>query len=749
MTKIFINIFAHQLTLLMKRIFTISLGLAILSSASLSILAAPPAVQSFDLTRFQYKAKNTAAFKGERVERINRINSLMYPLQTPAFAAEEPEYQPNVSFGPANNIGDLDGPNGEPWYYTAFYEYEVIPADYDNGIWFDDYILRSFRYDIYDTEANLVGSIKDIMRYEEDEERAVYYDLTPFVSRNFFNTSDDIELGVGFGVNSRTPGNNHYRTLIYSIGGPKDANGNDEPIMVFPELISDVAEGPASADGRDNFYIAFSNDVILPEEEEGADGSEPDSYWDYLTRQALTVNIMGRAENNEGPSLIHTQTIPLINLPGDQEGSPFMFNLNHDGKLYYLFNYLQKPLWERYDDPFLSDMVQRPDNNLQIFLYSIEGKSMNLLQTTLIPTIKDADDPGAIASFYSVGDMRYKEDVVFEGFGQPEGKADFYITRINYTPSSDSSTSSFYAYDYEGKKLRTYAEYCNSTLAISDLPGFEPQQMFVQVIGGAYQMTFIDLYSGNEAFATSNYYSISDLDEPEYIMANVDRTPVGDSYKYAFEMTYPVEIDEDSMLRVLWTNADGSFDHIDMVNVGEGVFYGQFYLSKESLEPGIFNNDDDQREYLYMVKRGVPGNDTTEDVGIGQPVSDLNPEGKTLLSVAAGEKGSLYGIVPYLYGENKHLNIYFFQENSKTNQAGLSMDIYNLPLKPFTGISSVENGNNSLRVNGSEVSAAGLISVYSPSGALIAKGNRHLNLSDLPKGFYIVEADGECAKIRL
>lgn len=71
--------------------------------------------------------------------------------------------------GPCDYIADLDAPNGELWFYTASFEYEEIPPHDD--IAYTDRILREYEFTIYNTNNEVVGSIKDRIDYRENEVR--------------------------------------------------------------------------------------------------------------------------------------------------------------------------------------------------------------------------------------------------------------------------------------------------------------------------------------------------------------------------------------------------------------------------------------------------------------------------------------------------------------------------------------------------------------------------------------------------
>ncbi|MDE6409521.1 MAG: hypothetical protein K2K81_04675, partial [Muribaculaceae bacterium] len=193
--------------------------------------------KSFDLSKQRYKAASRSAF-------------------------QNPE--PATTLPPSNVTGNIDAPNGEIWYYIGEFDYKEIPPHDD--VAFTDRILQEYTFTIYDASMKQIGVIKDKMDYLENEVRVPSCDITPVATRNFFNTDDKVEIMVALAVNTTYYVNN-YRTLVYALGGEKDADGFDKPIDVLDNFVGDVIEGP-SADGSDNFYITFMNDVIeeVPDE---------------------------------------------------------------------------------------------------------------------------------------------------------------------------------------------------------------------------------------------------------------------------------------------------------------------------------------------------------------------------------------------------------------------------------------------------------------------------------------------------
>lgn len=697
-----------------------------------------------DLTKFCYKADISTAFTGKRADNIEALNAKLNRAAGRPVKAQSKDgdsFTPDFTLGPGSITGDLDGPNGERWFYTATYDYTEIPPDYDNGIWYTDYILQSFRYDVYDSKLNLVGTIKDTVDYADDEVRVPSIEIVPVVSRNFFNTDDKIEIMVAIAMNTDVAGMNRYHTYIYSIGDT-DGNGDSKPIDTFDSLLGDVIEGPATSDGKDNFYMTFLTDHY-------PDADDDTSFWDYLSGASINADVYGRALDASGPRKLLSKEIKLLNLPGDQESAAFIISLNRGNDVYFVFSSLEEPLWDRYDDPINDDLVQRENNVLDVEFYKTDGNELTYQYTTRIAADRIASSDQDLATFYSIGGLRYELDIDFDNYGTPEGRAALIVTRENYDLSTDSNIPSYIVYDYRGNIKTILAENCDGNLALSDIPGFPPQHLFISTLGYSYYFSFVNLLTGEEDFGISSQYEIEEGEEAEGLLANLDRVAVGDSYKYAIEMQAPLYTEnEDNIMRILWIDKDGGFDHIDGVNMGKNVQYAQAFIESKALDPKSFYSDDIP-EYLILIKRGNPGENLSEDLLLAQITDDEYNGGKELLLIQPdSERGEISGIVPDMYSDTPNLTIYYMSGSGKSD-IRYTQEIYMLPLDNQAGIENIISGKNvnGITVNGTIVSATGDISVYNTAGLPILRGKDLLDVSALQPGIYIVAAAGSTVKI--
>lgn len=691
----------------------------------------------FDLADYVHKTiRNKPESARERLADIERINALINKNTAPAVpllggaAVPAEDLKPSTTFGPANTFSDLDGPDGELWFYTMNLENEAIQHEY-----FTEYILKSYTVTIYDSKLNLVGTIHDNMEYADDEVRVAGCNLLPSATRYFFNDDDNCEIVIGLAVNTSVPGINRYRSLAYQIGGEKESDGTDKVIATIPELVCNVLDA-STTDNPGNIYMSTMSEYFP------VDFPEDGDIWQYKLDSKVHLQVYGKADNNGKLNEVLTYDICHLNLPGDQENSPFMLTLSDNDKPYIVFSHYKETLFEPYHSNN-EDMVQRVSNSLVIELFEL-GPTPVKIQETEIPFTKDSDED-VIGSFYSVGDLRYKDDVNFHDFDN-SGKAAFYITKGNKIVGSDEILErSYYIYLHDGTLKSTVFEQSESTLALANLKGSEPQNMFITIRNNEYVFNFVDLISCRTVASISQYLKV-DGSDPDPLLSNMDRVAYGDSYRYAIEMKYPSEEDDLAFMRVAWINADGTPDHIDEVNIGKGVQYAQCFIESNTLDPTTFHSDSNQ-EYLMLIKRGNEGGGTSEELLVGQARSEEYPDGRDLLYLTPGEKGYINTVLPYSMAGLPMLAVIY-----NTGTSGFTIDYYTLPFDGNqSGIVPTISGtqeNATITFDGTTAIAEGFtIELYSIQGILIASAPDKLDISIFPAGTYIIKAGNNAKKI--
>lgn len=743
----------------MKFFTKLTLSLALLLAAPSVASAFHKATPSFNASAFAFKGNKHSAFNSPRLQRIDDINAMMSGSRKKARRAAEPAFSPNLSFENLHSFGDIDGPNDEVWFFTSRFVLKEIPH-YDDTHFYTEYFMLEYIFDIYDSEMKLVGTVHDKVRYQEDELRVASINdsgctITPIITRHFFNDDDNYEVIVGLALNSTTAGFNHYRNVVYSLGGEKEmlqvedaATGEmvtkefDKPINVIYSSVGDVLD--ASVNGEENYYITTYSES-LPDSDSWNDEDmtleeAQAKYWEQVSSSSISFQVYGKADKDGNLPVIYEASMPILAMPGNQESTPFMFSFMHDGKPYIV--------WQRYKDifwnPYYSttdDLSMRESNSLMIEVLRLDGNTAVPACKTELAFTKTSGN--ILASFYGIGDMRYCEDVVFGGFDfNADGRPAYFVTNKDLV-DAENGTTSYFVYDADGKRRKTLMRNADSSLMMSNLSGFEPQQMFVQLVGDDYLFNMVDLYSGNTA-ARFSYNVPVDVEEDVYerVTSNMDRMLSGDSYIYFAESGLPlVDENDNNLIGVVMLDKAGNYINTEYTNFGVELEYAQLYLSAETLNPYIFDSDAN-REYMALIKYPTPEGKKEEHVVVAKALCPDYPEGKELIRFSPCEKGDLSGITPYFTTQSPLLLIIWQKDGIYTS------DMYFLPFGT-SAVAEIESEDNlsGISFDGKNLYAAGqIIQVYNLQGINMASGFNTVDTTSLPAGLYVATANGKACK---
>lgn len=720
------------------KIFTQFALVLTVAAATVSAQGAPAVLPQGQRLLPVYRAQNHSnVFTDARQNTIDALNKRMFGEKAPQRASQ---YKPGYTLGPAQSIGDIDVAGGGMWFYTMDVDYtEVV----HNPYWTERF-RTAFTIRIYDGENKLIGTIRDKITLEDDEVRNELCEVTPFVTRHFFNTDDKIEIAVGQGFN--TPRYvNTYRTKVYQLDGEKDAEGNDKPVSVIPDHIGDILDATGE-DGVENIYVAMFKEGADPVDNENPEEGS-DAYWENMLRNYYNVEIQAKATDATGPRTIFTKKINTQCTPGDQgDTSPRMISMKDaSGKPMFVIPQYKEPFF----NPIKSSSdnpSQRAGNKLQVEFYTVDNDKVSLLNSTEIPA-EPTEGDGILCTYYGIGDFNYRRDVSFEHWGGTAAKPAFVVTRKVLTTSESGAGVTYTAYDGNGNKALTLFEGSEAAVTMSDIPGHEPQVMFVNTPGGEYTFHFVDLYSGTERATVKYQIEVEDSD-PEMMTSNLDRVAVGDTYMYVDEMRLPVEDNDNTFMRLAWLDAKGKWVRTDEVNMGRDIKYAKALVNGTMLsDPNTFFIDKEGLpEYMVLIKRGLATGGDREELLIGQARSESYPDGRTVMLLDEDPRGVLQSIAPYSFMGVPTLMVSYYDQPSGT----IAADYYSLPFNPEeAGVNDVitDSMDSGIAFDGSIVTAEGTVTVYNAAGMSVARGEGSLSVKGLQPGLYIVTAGNGARKI--
>lgn len=684
--------------------------------------------------------KTTTRHNVFATERASRVESLSRKVRSLAskngHRAPEVVYQPVATLSSLDKFSDMDVAGGGLWMYSIRYDVEQIVH---NEYWTESRIT-GFEATVYDGTFKPVGTIKDKIRLNDDEERPVMADLIPIATRHFFNDDDDVELMFSLVVSTTTPGINHYRTYVYKLDNPvKDAAGNDEPVFTIDDVVSDVLDATPEG-GEEKLFLTFANeeqpDIDFDSIE---DPGNFDMWNEWSMKLFVNFNVYTKVGADGKLQKVMTKKLRMLEMPGDQENTPVFMSMVHNATPYFICSRYALPFYNDFNiGDYNTDQTMRDGNSLIVEIYRIDGNQPVLEQTTTIPAPKAE---GALASYYSVGDLMYRDDVMMS---EP-GNAQLLVTRSDVESAAEESGKKTYSvYNADGTLKATLIENCLGGVPMSDIPGKEMQYMFVSIENSTSKYHFVNLESCTEV-ACIDYMLTLDGSDPDPMSANMERVPYGDSYIYVNEMAYPVEDEDLTYMRFTWLNDKGEYMGQQWLNMGSGVNYARSYLNQAALKKGFFAKADEMA-YMVLIKRATSSTALAEELLIGHPVSDTNPLGKDLLLVGPGEKGQLVTISPVQFdGRNKLMVSY---DNSADNGA-YTVDFYNLPLddtNAIEGVGADTDAGSGVVFDGSTIAFNGKFTVYDAQGRICLSAVGSTDASKLATGLYIVVTDGGASR---
>ena len=254
--------------------------------------------------------------------------------------ASDGSYNPDQVFEVKDLYGDIDGPDGKLWFYYGNIEYEYIV----HNEYYTEALPQSFEVNIYDNEMKLRGTVKDKFELKADEARVRVVDVLPVITKNYFNSDDKYELAVSVIVNPKPFGVRPY-TYVYSLGGEKDAQGDNVPVSVINGMINEVLD--VSTPEKENVIMTFIheyNDSGLSEDDlYGTDETARQNFWKYQLGNKIGIKSYGAADASGKLTEVFSKTTVYYQANGNQQDDPLSLLMVHNGKPVIVFPYYEDP----------------------------------------------------------------------------------------------------------------------------------------------------------------------------------------------------------------------------------------------------------------------------------------------------------------------------------------------------------------------------------------------------------------------
>ena len=576
---------------------------------------------------------------------------------------------PSLNFEGIPNVDYMEGPDGNIWYYTAEYDVETVVH---NPYWTET-VLHGFTFTIYDNSFNKIGTVKDVITLGENETRAREVLLDTSISAKFFNTDDKYEVMV-FHVMNTEEYINHYYYKVYSIGGEKDADGNDVAITTMEGRCVE-AVNLGDMQNEDYYYTFVTDPVIDTDLDPKTQGEE---YVNYLNTLTYTLTTYKKATATEGPSELFSKGIYVTRVPGDTTDGVYFISKKHNGKLYMAYSQYEKPYFV---EPVVvnGDESATPDNSLVIEVYATTGGTPEPVSTTKIPVETPDQTEALVYAYYSIGSVAWERDIDMTVNGSPEAPA-FIVAHDIHIASLDETSSNYEIYGNDGQLVRKIAEDTESLTIMAGDKEEIPMVLFVLLDDtGEYHFRVVNLYSGEELF------TVAQQNDGDPLLFPGVRVKTGDDeYNFVFVLqTQEIDGDSNNIMRVIWFNEDGTENHVDYVNMGQNVQAAQLNLDPIGLRPDFYDTDEGM-EYAVLVKRTYGVSARNEFI----VVDDSGDIYGTFTADDGRGEPSMFTLLP---GEPNRIMMCY------TAPSGyLNVDLYDLPFvnPPVSGIESIESADS-------------------------------------------------------
>ena len=378
----------------------------------------------------------------------------------------------------------------------------------------------------------------------------------------------------------------------------------------------------------------------------------------------------------------HTFSVDIDNRINYLQSSCFNC-MDVDGTPYYVLASYDKPFTSTDASDSDTDITQNPDN---FFTLRTFNKNYTQIDSVSVSVNTPEDVPYRTAAFGLFGNKDLSQ-----GYYSDNGKLNYVIELLDYTPSLDGDLASFAVYDSEHGKLKDICDKVSDSqwATLNTIHGKSDQMWFLQTLGTSSENSTQQIQVVNVPSCEKATVLPQSIDGNS-ISSNFDRyatTANAEGYQYVIALSNAEESESsDVMAPIAWVNPDCTIDHKDVLNLGPSAEYFTPLINSTSLNPYLFNTDDDM-EYVYIAKkRRDDGSNKLDNV------LEVAKTDGTILKSWRGDDNNVFtsSSLPQMNSNGKHEMVVVFQ-NYETGK--YDMSFYQLPFSKFTegGDGSVEN----------------------------------------------------------
>lgn len=621
----------------------------ILSTLCLSLLlgASGTAAMASSKASFAKKFKNVDIHRLVSVPGLVDCSNSAYQMRQAGFATVS-NAPMRSSDTPANaasgqTYGWVSAPDASNWYFTQ----DITSRDSVFSEFYTAHFHESSKITLFDNNHKQVGSFS--VKVPEGWKHVA--DITPYgpITKKLFDRDEKSnEILVEF--HDAFNGSNKYLTRAYDIN-----TGEIKFEMEGTGLVFDASKG----------WNSYQRLIMTHESDE-----------------KYSIDVIAPPANGQTDWTVeHTFNFDIDNKITYLQGSCFNC-MNVDGTPYYVLAEYDKPFTKTDAGDGSTDIKQEPDNFLVLRTFD---KSFNKVDSIRVSINAPEGTPYRSAAFGLFGN-----NDLSKGYFSNNGKLNYVVGLYDYAPALDGNLISYAVYDSENGKLKDICDKVTSNKRglLNTIHGKSDQMWFLQTIGtsegSGQQIQLVDVPSCEKVSVLPQ--SI----DGNAISSNFDRYPTtanAQGYQYVIALSQAQSNEAGEVLApIAWVNPDCTIDHVDRLNLGLKAENFTPLINSTSLNPYLFNTDDDM-EYVYIAKkRRTDGSNKIDNV---LEVSTLDG---TVIKSWRGDDNYVFSQAsfPVMNDLGKRQMFVVFEDRANNKY---DMNFYDLPFTKFEqgGTGTVED----------------------------------------------------------
>ena len=621
----------------------------ILSTLCLTLLlgASGTAAMASSKASFAKKFKNVDIHRLVSVPGLVDCSNSAYQMRQAGFATVS-NAPMRSSDTPANTAsgqtyGWVTAPDASNWYFTQ----DITSRDSVFSEFYTAHFHESSKITLFDNNHKQVGSFS--VKVPEGWKHVA--DITPYgpITKKLFDRDGNSnEILVEF--HDAFNGANKYLTRAYDIN-----TGEIKFEMEGTGLVFDASKG----------WNSYQRLIMTHESDE-----------------KYSIDVIAPPANGQTDWTVeHTFNFDIDNKITYLQGSCFNC-MNVDGTPYYVLAEYDKPFTKTDAGDGSTDIKQEPDNFLVLRTFD---KSFNKVDSIRVSINAPEGTPYRSAAFGLFGN-----NDLSKGYFSNNGKLNYVVGLYDYAPALDGDLISYAVYDSENGKLKDICDKVTSNKRglLNTIHGKSDQMWFLQTIGtsegSGQQIQLVDVPSCEKVSVLPQ--SI----DGNAISSNFDRYPTtanAQGYQYVIALSKAQSNEAGEVLApIAWVNPDCTIDHVDRLNLGTKAENFTPLINSTSLNPYLFNTNDDM-EYVYIAKkRREDGSNKLDNV---LEVSTLDG---TVIKSWRGDDNYVFSQASFPVMDELGKRQMFVVFEDRTNNK-YDMNFYDLPFTKFEqgGTGTVED----------------------------------------------------------